>query len=53
MKIQIPRLSTMLPKLESFFGFQICDITEELLEVYNKQVLEERIDEELAKDKED
>ena len=39
----------MLPKLESFFGFQICDITEELLEVYNKQVQEERIDEELAK----
>ncbi len=39
----------MLPKLKAFFGFQICDITEELLEVYNKQVQEERIDEELAK----
>lgn len=48
MKIQIPRLRTMLPKLEAFFGFKICDITAELLEVYNKQVQEERIKEELA-----
>lgn len=38
----------MLPKLEAFFGFKICDITAELLEVYNKQVQEERIKEELA-----
>ena len=48
MKIQIPRLRTMLPKLKACFGFQICDIAEELLEVYNKHVQEERIDEKLA-----
>lgn len=39
----------MLPKLKAFFGFQICDITEELLEVYNQQVQEGRINKELAK----
>lgn len=49
MEIQIQRLSTMLPKLKAFFGFQICDITEELLEVYNQQVQEGRINKELAK----
>ncbi len=49
MKIQIPRLRTMLPKLKTFFGFQICDITDELLEVYKLQAQEGRINEELAK----
>ena len=49
MKIQIPRLRTMLPKLKTFFGFQIRDITDELFEVYNQQAQEGRINEELAK----
>ena len=39
----------MLPKLKTFFGFQIRDITDELFEVYNQQAQEGRINEELAK----
>ena len=49
MNIKIPRLRTMLPKLKTFFGFQICNITDELLEVYKQQAQEGRINEELAK----
>lgn len=39
----------MLPQLKEYFGFQLCDITDELFEVYERQVQEGNFDVELAK----
>lgn len=48
-KVEISQLRIMLPQLEEYFGFQLYNITEELFEVYDRQVQEGCLDTELAK----
>lgn len=48
MNISTKKLRMILPQLKEFFGFQLCDINGELLNVHERQIREERYDNELA-----
>ena len=48
MKISTERLRVILPQLKDFFGFRLCEINGELLNVHERQIREELYNNELA-----